>query len=338
MTLDLSSAPGDEANGDDNYFFHSRYRRPVLKDKSTDSNHPRASNPAGSDSREPGEENTANERQENDANSTFQIIEFDSAEPLVSYKGHVFRCSWRTGLGTDLLFSAPDVKPEGVKALIEDSKFNLLAATNIKLIGHAAELTEKPIQHVPSRKRAHRTGKQSSSSEPRPQGSFESDESDSLAVQTKKYKILLEENAGGSRKKQASFLEDMMAAKAARGETDEVYLGRRKEYVVDGESEPRNGRSSATQSRKHREEGSPQEDSADDTPKRRRPVKRRARKSSSGGGLFRDFEPEEPPPQEVPSEVVPIEVPQTPEPVAPSIPVFKFHTTTPDEMAKDYTT
>lgn len=300
MTLDLPFASDESSKNDSSYVFHSRANRPILQKK-----------PENADGVE-GEEITVagtsqgSSSQKRNPESHIQILGIDSAEPIVNFEGQVFRCSWHTTLGTDMIFAAPGDTPEDVEPLIKDPKFNLLATTNIKLVGHAIELSEKDEQegfvneHVIQGSAA----VNDASSDPHVQGAEAA-----THVSRKRanpYSIVLDDDTTVSKKKQASFLETLMAIKAARGEKDEVYIGKGKQYKLEGEAEPRNGRrlkirnSSGEPGEAEEEdndggEASRQPQTLFQAPlsstkgRRRGQPKGKSKTSSTGGGLFRDF-------------------------------------------------
>ena len=161
---------------------------------------------------------------------SIQILGLESQEPIISYQGQVYRCSWGTTLGTDLIFTEPENVPHDVEPLLQEPTFNLLATTNIKLIAATVEVTEKVQEGDVVEER------ESAGAEPN-QHLGET----SLEKPEKPYSILLEERATESRKRQAEFLEELMAIKAARSETDKVYIGKGKKYQVQGDANPRDG-------------------------------------------------------------------------------------------------
>ena len=310
VTLDLSSGVGAGVadNDDFNWYFHSKNQRRVWKDENViqdqaddQRNGVSVTNQEGEDSDSTNSETS--EARGKKADRRIQILELESSEPFIKVDGNTFRCSWHTGLGTDLFFSGPDKSPAGVAPLVKDPKFHLLAATNLKLIGHRVRMFDKEETFVQDVEPAE-------TNVPVPGASANPSVNEQISgpFPTKKranpYSIILGSGASESRKKQATFLEALMATKAARNETDEVYIGKGKQYQVEGEHRPRNGRRMAGLPKLHEEVndleeegegGSPlhqyfdQEQPSPEPTRQKRRYTRRSRIASAGGGLFRDF-------------------------------------------------
>ena len=313
MTLDLSSAFDTEVGNDSGYYFHSKLARPVLQgeDPSEDATYAAAKQGESvieNDEDGRGSESSGSEAMEPQASKSkrqVQILGLESPEPLVSFGGQVFRCSWHTGLGTDMMFCAPERSPADVEPLIKDSKFHLLANTNIKLIGTRVLVTKlEKDNHIDPRVEDRAAATQG---EPLTRNTDHDSEATPSRKRANPYSILLEEGATEARKKQASFLENLMAIKAARNEKDEVYLGRGKQYRVHGEKEPRAGRQLPSRDPKPIP-GEEEREDVDVQPGenqqqqvryggRRSSTKRlqkpggalKSSMASRGGGLFRDF-------------------------------------------------
>ena len=207
---------------------------------------------------------------------SIQILGLESQEPIVSYQGQVYRCSWGTTLGTDLIFTEPENVPRDVEPLIQDATFNLLAATNIKLVADPVELTEKYQENDIVEER------ESMGAEP------EQHLGETSAEKPEKpFSILLEERPTESRKRQAEFLEELMAIKAARSETDKVYIGKGKKYKVQGEANPRDGPVSGLEVGVDNAEEDDQPEAsqvATEGPPKKRPYRRKAGESKARGG------------------------------------------------------
>ncbi|KAJ6260526.1 hypothetical protein Dda_4752 [Drechslerella dactyloides] len=61
--------------------------------------------------------------------TTLQILNLDSYNPLVNYQGKIYHCAWSTTTGTELIFDAPDtaataanVPPSGTADLLSDAE------------------------------------------------------------------------------------------------------------------------------------------------------------------------------------------------------------------------
>lgn len=147
-----------------------------------------------------------------DSAEAIQILDFHAPNPLVSYQSRMFSCSWSTTLGTDLLFLSPPSDPP------------FFAATRIKLSAH-------PVRLVQSHK---------SSGVVLEKGPVDTDDytmkdiSDITPVPQGITKIKLEKHPTVLRQNQAQFLERIMAAKATKGDKDQVTINAKKRYMGTG--------------------------------------------------------------------------------------------------------
>ena len=220
---------------------------------------------------------------------SIQILGLESQEPIISYQGQVYQCSWATALGTDMIFTEPGTVPPSVEPLATDPKFNLLATTNIKLVAEPVELKERNLGDDAIE------GPQATSAD---HGQRLEGNSSSSAQPEKPFSIQLEDRPTESRKRQAAFLEELMAIKAARSENDKVYIGKGKKVKVQGEENPRDGlglglQGSVDNAEETEQPGNSQ--GADTSPSKRQNQRGRGRKSrarggkAAGRGLFRDL-------------------------------------------------
>ncbi|KAL1961830.1 hypothetical protein VTN77DRAFT_999 [Rasamsonia byssochlamydoides] len=122
-----------------------------------------------------------------------QILDLHSPNPLISYQNHIFSCSWADVIGTELFFTKPEPQPEhaGLTCLKHGKDFDLIAANSVKIIGRKAHLISNT-------------------------GPREEDAS----VDAQQGAQLLP--AHGKRTSQARFLQRLINAKQAKGETDMV--------------------------------------------------------------------------------------------------------------------
>ena len=183
-----------------------------------------------------------------------------------------------------MIFTAPDDVTPDIEPLLKDPRFNLLTTTNMKLVAEPVVLEEKEY------------GDDVANAQWNEDGTGQQAESSASQNPAKSYSILLEHGASTSKKRQATFLEELMAVKAARLETDEVYIGRKKEYKVQGENETREGRHLSIEGDVDEEEAVQEVEGSVRiirTNRRQRGGRksgpRGANISSAGGGLFRDF-------------------------------------------------
>jgi hypothetical protein len=68
-----------------------------------------------------------------------QIMDLHSANPVVSYQSQIFSCSWMDLLGSDLVFSFPDQHADA-PVLRKDQNADLISASRVKILGQKANL------------------------------------------------------------------------------------------------------------------------------------------------------------------------------------------------------
>lgn len=129
---------------------------------------------------------------------TIQIIDLETSNPLVAYKGHTFSCRWAENIGTELLYTQrneADPLP-GLRSL--EDNVDLLAASSARLISTELKLEQKQKAMIrPS----------TSSREP---------------ILNVPVSISVHSKAPPEKKVQANFLEQLAAIKKSKGEEDEV--------------------------------------------------------------------------------------------------------------------
>lgn len=131
------------------------------------------------------------------SSSRVQILDLNSANPIISYQGKVFSCTWNDTVGTTMFFTHPG-ESNPVDNLRSTNDYDLIALSRIKLAGQGAKVTVKrPSREVAQNRH---TGNEQASdnsvaSEPLDSGSH-------------------------NKAKQASFLQKLMEAKQRLGETD----------------------------------------------------------------------------------------------------------------------
>ncbi|KAK2798228.1 hypothetical protein FQN50_008926 [Emmonsiellopsis sp. PD_5] len=150
----------------------------------------------------PGEEQLASVESDLD-HDQIQIMDLHSENPIISYRNQLFSCSWADLVGTELTFTAPEERSTFPR-LRHDQAFDLISANRAKLLGQKANLIF--------------------SSEPRPPSSSIITRSDDPAGLPAA--ALSSDPAHRSRPapltNQGRFLERLMNAKHAKGETDVV--------------------------------------------------------------------------------------------------------------------
>ena len=138
--------------------------------------------------------------------SEIQVLELHSHNPVISYQNEIYSCTWSDMIGTNMFFSEHD-EEMGADPLRSTEDYDLLGTSRIKLIGQKAKLADKP-----GRKGAYETT-----------ANALYDESMDL-TSGKSFGTLRRSNPVINReiKKQAKFLENLMDAKRAKGQTDNV--------------------------------------------------------------------------------------------------------------------
>jgi hypothetical protein len=135
-----------------------------------------------------------------------QILELGSHNPVISYQNEVYSCTWSDMIGTNMFFAEHD---EGIEVppLRSTEDYDLLGISRVKLIGRKAKLTDKP-----GRKEACRNT-----------GNDVRDEAVDV-TSGKSFGTMRASNPTINRelKRQAKFLENLMDAKRAKGQTDNV--------------------------------------------------------------------------------------------------------------------
>ncbi|KAA8649995.1 hypothetical protein EYZ11_011995 [Aspergillus tanneri] len=74
-----------------------------------------------------------------------QILGLHTRNPIVSYRNQIYSCSWADQIGTELVFSQPELDPEPdsvaqTSPLMRRKDFELIAANSVKILGRKANL------------------------------------------------------------------------------------------------------------------------------------------------------------------------------------------------------
>lgn len=153
-----------------------------------------------------------------------QILELHSKNPIIAYRGRVFSASWASNIGTELLFAEQDPAAEGALPALRHlpGDIDLLAASSARLLTSLIEL--KPIEDdTPGGLAAEREAREKRLERARQKHNI------SIPVVGDRY---------GKRAPQARFLENLMAIKRLRGETDEVTVHTMETRQNDVEDDP----------------------------------------------------------------------------------------------------
>ncbi|RVX67357.1 hypothetical protein B0A52_09138 [Exophiala mesophila] len=138
--------------------------------------------------------------------ANLEILDINTINPIVAYKGHVFSCTWADVVGTNMFFSQPQAVPDA-QPLRSTDDYDLIATSRIKLVGQRASL-----KNIPVRKR-----RRLNQEENEEDSATEVKEGRSLGTMYRsnpKVNIQL--------KNQAAFLDRLMDIKQSRGEQDLV--------------------------------------------------------------------------------------------------------------------
>ncbi|KKY20118.1 hypothetical protein UCRPC4_g04252 [Phaeomoniella chlamydospora] len=185
-------------------------------DSTRDSHEPDSPQPEGS----PASTTQVQEDPQDAPGTEVQILGLDTLNPIISYRGQYFTCTWTDMIGTNLFISEPsDETPTSttIPPLYTAPGFDLLAQSRIKLLARRAKLINRPGR----KKRSHPAPTDEdvpfSPSSPEPDPSTSTLNGKSLGT-------LTSNNANVNReiKQQASFLERLMDIKRQKGETDNV--------------------------------------------------------------------------------------------------------------------
>ncbi|KAK4113382.1 hypothetical protein N656DRAFT_707754, partial [Canariomyces notabilis] len=161
-----------------------------------------------------------------------QILDLHSKEPIVSYRNHVFRGTWCENIGTEMIFTTHDDNAPLPALRHLGQNIDLLAASASRINFKEATLLPRPSDTLSDRMMT---------------GSAEDPEDI-----PERYKrnggiyIHIGGDKTGLRQPQAHFLEDLIALKRKRGETDEVTIQpletRQNKLMVEDEEEERRRR------------------------------------------------------------------------------------------------
>lgn len=151
--------------------------------------------------------------------SEIQILELESYNPVISYQNEVYSCTWSDMIGTNMFFSEHDDNIEAEPLRATDD-YDLLGTSRVKLIGRKAKLTSKPAKKGEHHNAAH-----------------DLDDAEMDLKDGKGFGSLRSSNPviNRERKRQARFLENLMDAKRAKGQTDNVRMVYHTSRVLRGE-------------------------------------------------------------------------------------------------------
>ncbi|KAI4091957.1 MAG: hypothetical protein LQ344_003775 [Seirophora lacunosa] len=137
-----------------------------------------------------------------------QILDLHTQNPLLSYQNRIYTCAWSSTLGTDIFLTRPTSDlPPSITPLLSLPSVSVIGTSCINLTARPATVVPKADNPPPP-----------PSSPPLPPNNPSHPASTPAPIQ----KIPLADSAPTSRRTQATFLESLMALKAAKGERDRV--------------------------------------------------------------------------------------------------------------------
>jgi hypothetical protein len=214
-----------------------------------------------------------------------QILDLNSANPIVSYQNQIYSCRWTSTIGTDLLITTTD-SDFTHPILREVPGVSVLAATSIKLFARPVQLASRS----------------NVSTQAEPQGQTPALETSSQAEEEpQSTTITIPPNLAPSRARldQARFLERFIAAKAAQGEKDQVTVFAQRAPQDSGWRKQQKA-AAERQASENVEEDEVEEATLKSTlirtrqigrPRASRPLGKRTARTAKGG-LFRDYRPQ----------------------------------------------
>ncbi|KAL8720431.1 MAG: hypothetical protein Q9225_002721 [Loekoesia sp. 1 TL-2023] len=179
-----------------------------------------------------------------DPSDRIQILDLHTTNPLISYNNRIYACTWGSTLDTDIFLTSP----AALSVLPHDSQItplkslpdlSVLGTSCIKLTARPVTITPKTdnpqTQRSPQSPPINTQPPTNDCVIPPPQPTTTS--TSALPSPTthqlhpsNPLKIPLNPSAPNSTRKQASFLESLMAIKAAKGESDQVTVHATKSY------------------------------------------------------------------------------------------------------------
>ena len=157
------------------------------------------------------------------SNDRIQILDLHTRNPLVSYQGQLYSCTWGSTLGTDVLLEAkqpPDVPNPYGPPQSTDPVASILATSSIRLSGSPVHITAKETKHHASAGPPQDASFTNLASTPPISAAASSPFKPINGSEQKK--IDVGSTPTRARQQQGAFLERLIAVKAAKGETDIV--------------------------------------------------------------------------------------------------------------------
>ncbi|KAL8798860.1 MAG: hypothetical protein Q9182_006338 [Xanthomendoza sp. 2 TL-2023] len=176
----------------------------------------------------------------NPQDDCLQILDLHTPNPLISYNGRIYSCTWASTIGTDIFLAAPDLLPAAPNdpfrvvplhtlpnvSIIGTSCINLTARpATLKPRNEAPKPQPHPTENLPTQQIS-TTNIIDPQIPPGPTTTAASRIENTHSNHP--LKIPLSPTAANTRRAQTSFLDSLIAIKAAKGETDQVTVYNRK--------------------------------------------------------------------------------------------------------------
>lgn len=138
-----------------------------------------------------------------------QFLDLHTGNPIVSFKGEAYSCTWIDMIGTNMFFSQPKETPL-YDPEISTNEFDMIGTSQIKLVGNSIKVT-------PISQNSAAPAKRTTLNEPLDVPSQPSGKSLGT-IRRRSAKV------NADLRKQANFLEQLMNIKKNRGEKDNVHV------------------------------------------------------------------------------------------------------------------
>ncbi|EDN07122.1 TFIIIC_sub6 superfamily domain-containing protein [Histoplasma capsulatum] len=145
-----------------------------------------------------------------------QIMDLHSENPIISYRNQVFSCSWVDLVGTEMTFSMPEERST-LPRLRQHRDYDLISANRVKILGHKVNLITGSSE-IPKAGSNNNNNKSIPTSAPIPDNDEVSTTPTAAAAAAAAAAALPRVPSTN----QALFLERLMNAKRAKGESDIV--------------------------------------------------------------------------------------------------------------------
>lgn len=84
--------------------------------------------------------------------NTFQMLDIDTLNPVIGYKGEFYSCTWHDTIGTELFFTLPHQQVSH-PPLRSTKDYQLLGTSRVKLVGQRAKVSAKKTNNSHTHKK-----------------------------------------------------------------------------------------------------------------------------------------------------------------------------------------